>query len=425
MPKKTGNGVSTDAVLGGGIQGSLEAWKQDRSGDLSADIVTLRSAAEDIQVQAKTSPTLPDGTAEAVCADINGIAQSASAELAALADEKHAAKRFQVAFQIKHNLDRQPIVPEPYDSVPMLTTMAVVEGGATAAFFFGGGFASGIGESAALGLTISGVNVVLSAGLGGYAFGRYWNFGAKCRDSDTIITLKKWSGRTGAVLTAGAIGTLLAASGIVRATGDTEDLSYSFESLSTAASDFHSLMLWGIGVSFSVLSWRKGLSAFSDPYPGFAEAAKAVVNASAKAERVRDDALDHIDDLHEDALADIDDIGADIDDQRQELTDALHDFQHDRERVFSAITQATTDFEAYRAEQINLHHMISGARPDGHDTPGIQTDKLLDQVPNISIDTAAFSSGFPDANKRARTVLAEARKSSVEAIHAAFKTTLN
>lgn len=425
MPNKTGIGVSTDAVLGGGIKGSLEAWKQDRSRVLSAEIVELRSTAEDIQIQANTSPVLPAGTAEAVGADINGIAQSASAELAAISDEKHAAKRFQIVFQIKHNLDRQPVVPEPYDSLPALATMAMVEGVATSAFFYGSGLTSGMGGAAALGLTISSVNVVLSAGLGGFVCGRYWNYGAKCRDPDTIITIKKWAGRTGAVLTAGAIGTLLVASGVVRATGDTEQLSYSFESLSTAASDFNSLMLWGIGASFSVLSWRKGLSAFSDSYPGFAEAAMAVVKASAKAERVRDDALDHIDDLHEDALADIDDIRADIDDQRQDLTDVLRDFQHDRERVISAITQANTDFEAYRAEQINLHHMITGSKPDGHDTPGIQTDELLDQVPNISIDTAAFSSGFPDANKRARTVLAEARKSAVEAIHSAFKTSLS
>ncbi|MEP1932163.1 MAG: hypothetical protein ABJO52_20905 [Nisaea sp.] len=423
MPKNTGMGVSTDAVLGGGIRGSLEAWKQARLEELNEDIVALRSAAEDLQAQIPAISL--DSSAETVCAEIAGLAQSTCAELTALADQKLAAKRFQTAFQIKHNIDRQPIVPGPYDSLPMLIALITIEGVATSAFFFGGGFVSGIGEAMVTGLTISGVNVVLSAGLGGYVFGRYWNYGTKCREQDPKITIKRWAGRFGAVLTACGIATLLIASGIVRATGDTEQLSYTLESLSNAAANFNSLLLWGIGLSFSVLAWRKGLSAFSDPYPGLSEAASAVTKASVDAVSVRSDALEAVEDLHEDALAEAYDAAEEIEATKQDLIETLHDFRHERERVVSAIAQAASDYEAYKAEQINLHHMVSGTRPAGHNTPGIDTASLRAQIPSPSMDFTNFASGFPDANKRARELLATSRTSAVEAISIAFKKTLD
>lgn len=229
MSKNPLIGITTDAVLGGGIRGKLESWKQHRLETIGTDIVELRSSAQDLQAETSTAIILPDSIADAVCADITGNGDAAASRLSVLQDQKLATKRFQVAFQVNHNIDRQPTNPDPYDGIPVLVTMAVVEGVATSGFFFGGGFVSGIGEAAILGLTISSVNVVLSAGLGGFAFGRYWNYGAKCREPETILSVKRWSGRVGAVLTAGAIGTLLIASGIVRATGDTEHLSFTFE----------------------------------------------------------------------------------------------------------------------------------------------------------------------------------------------------
>jgi hypothetical protein len=425
MAKKSGMGVSTDAVLGGGIRGSLEAKKQECLEGLNEEIVALRSAAEDIQSLAGMSPVSLDGIAEPAAAEITGVAESASAELSLVAFEKQAAKRFQIAFQIKHNIDRQPIVPRLYDSLPMLTGLTLVEGVATSAFFFGGGFVSGIGEAAVLGLTISSVNVVLSAGLGGHVFGRYWNYGTECREQDLKIKIKRWAGRVGSVLTAGGIGSLLLASGIVRATGETEHLSFTFESLLEAASDFHSLMLWGIGLCFSILSWKKGLSAFSDPYPGLAEAAKAVSKASETAQGLREDAFGEIEDIHQDALDALSEIENEADERRQEFNDTLQDFRHDRERLVSAISQAETDFEAFRAEQVSLHYMVSGEKPVGWNTPGIDTEKLTAQIPSISIGATSLGAAAPQASKHARDLLANARKSAVETIAAAYKHTVS
>lgn len=212
---------------------------------------------------------------------------------------------------------------------------------------------------------------------------------------------------------------------IVRATGDTEGLSFGLENLAIAASDFHSLMLWGLGVGFSVLAWRKGLSAFTDIYPGFSDAAYSINEVSEAAQKELNDSLGDIEDAHDDAVEALEDLSDDVDDMKEQLGEDRIDIHHHSESLRQAVVQAEQGFEAYKAEQIAFHQVVTGKLPEGHD--GVFFDKqwLLEQIPDIAIDTNIYARGFLEAHKAAQSRISLARKSAIETVHAAYKQFLN
>ncbi len=416
--------TTTDALLGAGIGSDLNNRKQEQDRKIRERIEHLTSDINDINSTAQAYIPSPDVTADTTVSELTALSDMAEAELSATGEAKKAALRYLTAFQIKHNIDRMPLIAKPSESAIFLAAMAVIEGIATALFFLGGGFTAEIGEALGLGLTISSVNVLLSACVGGFIFGRYWNYGMKCREPDAILKTKRWAARVCAALTVMAILTLLISSGIVRATGETENISFTFANLKTAASDFHSLMLWGIGLSFSIISWKKGLSAFSDPYPGLTEASRAVSCSEEEVKCLRESFLSEVDRIYGTASDDIADIADDIESTRTDIVKDIQEATNQREQILSAIAQAETEFEAFRAERISVHQMVNGELPDGHDVAGFDGTGLRVEIPSIEIDTSAFGDGFSAARIRAQTALASANKAAVIAINTAFQRTL-
>ena len=417
-------GTTTDALLGAGIRSRVLDWVRNTIHKSLESIGKLHTDINDIEAATQAYIPSPDIIADTAVSEITSLADMAEAELLATGEAKKAAMRFLTAFLLKFNIDRMPFVAKPSESLEFLAAMAVVEGIATALFFLGGGFTAGIGEALGLGLTISTVNVLLSACVGGFIFGRYWNYGVKCREPDAIIKTKRLAARVCAVLTVLAILTLLISSGIVRATGETDNISFTFTNLKTAASDFHSLMLWGIGLSFSIISWRKGLSAFSDPYPGLTEASRSVSHFEEEVKFLHERFLLEVEKSYDTANDEIADMADEIESTRTELVRDIQDVSNQRQQLLSAISQAETDFKAYRAEQISVHQMVTGELPDGHDMESFDGTGLRAEIPPIEIDTSAFGDGFSAARIRAQTALASANKDAVIAINTAFQNTL-
>ncbi|NOR61432.1 MAG: hypothetical protein GQ535_02920 [Rhodobacteraceae bacterium] len=411
-------------MLGAGVRSDLNSWKQEFDRKIRERIEHLAADINDIKSMMQAYFPSPVATADTAISRIIALTDMVKADLSATGEFKKAALRYLNAFQIKHNIDRMLIIAKPSESAVFLAGMAVVEGIATALFFLGGGFTAGIGEALGLGLTISSVNVLLSACVGGFIFGRYWNYGIKCREADTIIKTKRWAARVCAVLTVLAILTLLISSGIVRATGETENISFSFTNLGTAASDFHSLMLWGIGLSFSIISWKKGLSAFSDPYPGLTEASRSVSYFKDETKSLHESFMSYIAELYDTANDDIAVIADDIESTRIDLLKYIQAATNQRELILSAIAQAETEFEAFRAERVSMHQMVNGELPDGHDLAGFDVTGLRAEIPSIEFDTSAFGDGFSAERIRAQNALASANKAAVIAINTAFQRTL-
>lgn len=413
--------ASTDAILGGRIDGRLERWKQSKHQQLSENLADILCDIEKLKSDSEGNISSPQSITDRAEYTMSGSASSAVAQLESLAKQKQTANRYLAAFQLKHNIDRIPFTPKVFENIMILSVLSTFEGLATAAFFYGGGFVSSVSQALVLGLTISGVNVLLSAGLGGFVFGRFWSYGLKSRERDAIVNHKRWAARIGCIFTIGSIIALLLASGIVRATGDTENLSFSLENLAIAASDFHSLMLWGLGIGFSVLAWRKGLSAFTDVYPGFTEAAISVNRVSEQADKVLYDTLDNIDYIGDNAENILEDISNEVNDIKEDLSKDKLDIHHQSENLRQSIVQAEHDFEAYKAEQIAFHQMVTGKQPEGYDRVFFDGNKLQEKIPDKVLDIGMFASKFPMESKAANSQLSISQKSSVKNIHAAYR----
>ena len=239
---------------------------------------------------------------------------------------------------------------------------------------------------------------------------------------------KRWAGRAGSVLTALALAGLLIASGILRATGEPEHLGFTLENFGAAATNFHSLMLWALGLSFSILAWIKGLGAFSDPYPGYTEASKAVTTAeqriheahqygSGEIEDICDEALDELADMHDEVLG-----------QREELAESLNEVRRDREAVRVAIANAPSDFAAYKdAQQTTLYMLNSGAADALQAEPDLTAALALleDELPEVPHDLASHAAGFEDQRSKAETRIAKAKVEAMQTLNEAYRRALS
>lgn len=415
----------TSTLLGGGISGKLEDWKRGALSKLRIDIGELRQNIEGVEAQSRFDHFPCDKVTDQASTEITGLAESVAANLPHAIEQEQTSRQYQAVFQICHNIARQPIQVQIKKSLGLFTALTLVEGLTTSLFFLSGGFVAGIAEALGMGLTISAVNIVVSAFVGGGFFGKFWAYGLQARENDPLIRHKRLAGRICSVLTALTIGFLLLASGIVRATGETEGLSFSFTTIGTAATDFHSIMLWAIGLSFSILAWRKGLVAFSDPYPGLTQASQAVEQAKDHVQSLYEDTLDEIEDIYAEAAEALAEMAEDATEMQQDILDDIKKLRHERETVLSALDDTEQEFQAFCAEQIELYRIVyrSKSTNQGPDVPDIGDDlaKLKKQIPIIAFDITAYNGTFSQTHKQALARLSNVRTSAIQLINQTYQ----
>lgn len=418
----------TTLLLGGGLLPILAAWIRDKVSNLRTAIAHLHDDLEDLIANVADSDPDPWQEMDGAITKMSSCAAVGAQRLSAANERFAAARQYQAAFLIRHNLDRLPRNVVPLNSALLLLLFAVVEGAATALFFLSGGFVAGAGEALALGLLISSVNVVVAGLLGGGVFGRYWNYGLNARENDPVLRTKRIAGRIGAVLTAIALGFLLLASGILRATGEAEALSFTFETIGQAATNFHSLMLWALGISFSILSWIKGLGAFSDPYPGFSEASTTVSTAHDEIHTAFNEATEEIEDIYEEATTRIADLADDVADDRMAFREDLQDIRHQREAILAELESAPDEFVAFREQQLATQRMLGHGSSETASfaqelNEGFETLKA--QVPEITDTLSAFANRFQHEREQALVSLANAKISAVSTLNEAYRKALS
>lgn len=414
----------TNARLKMGIVAAVKSKMCDLMVSVGGLIADLTNRITDIQVDTASTSYDPAPVANTAVAAINVVADRAKAQIAATAEEIDASRKYLTMFEIEHNITWKAAKQNVLMSCLAFLAMAGVEGIMTAMFFLNGGYVSGVAEALALGLMISGVNIVLSGLLGGGFFGKFWNYGLNAREDSRAVRTKRLVGRICSVMVGVLVAFVILVTGIVRATGEPEQLAYSFESISTAASDFHSVLLWTLGLAFAILSWRKGLSAFSSSYPGLSEASKAVVDGEELVKILYDDALAEVDGLYDDAIQDLEDMAEDVAVERQELIDDLRDAQRHREQVLVAISKAESDFSTFQAEQISIYAALS----EDSEVPvpmAFDAAAWRSKLPPVVSDISAHSSGFSTAHNQAREHISNARQAAIHVINDAYKNTFN
>lgn len=414
----------TNAVLGGEVDADLQNWAHEEVSALRSQVTDYRNQLDDLEPADRDDPAGPGHIADTAEVELSAAADHAVSRLKMAEQQADQSRRFQTATMVRHGIDRPVQNPDVILTCLIFCLLTVIEGLTTALFFQGGGFVAGIGEALGLGLTISGVNVLVAGLIGGGFFGRFWNYGINARHPDATMRTKRFWGRTGSVMTALCLAGLLIASGIVRATGETEHLSFTLETLGTAATDFHSLMLWIIGIAFAIIAWRKGLSAFSDSYPGYSQASEAVTQADTAFRKASDEAVHVIDAIHADAVAAIDDLADQIALEREDWIEAVHDARHHRQELLGEIDAVESGFVAFAAEELALNQMITGRRhTNGSAEPApkarLDLTHLRQQLPAVSAQRADTSQTFSQSRREALNRLSAARKAALEAIMAA------
>lgn len=424
MAKGHINETMTNAHLKVGSNAAIEHKMRELVAKLNNRVAMFTNHIADIEINTTSAPHDPRPLADDAEGTMNVVAESTKARIAAAVDAINAALKYQKMFVLEHNITWKAPKPDVLMNCLIFLALATVEGLTTAMFFLDGGYVSGIAAALGLGLTISSINIVLSGLLGGGFFGKFWNYGIHVREDSSAVHVKRLAGRICSVLTVLATTFVLLISGIVRATGEPEHLSYSFETIGTAASDFHSVLLWILGAAFAILSWRKGLSAFSSSYPGLSETSKTVTKSESLVKSSHEAALVEIDALCEDALNDLDDMAQEVSDEQRNLIHDVQEVQHHREDVLAAISDAQSEFIAFQAEQTSIYLALS----DVVETPvhiTFDTDAWRSKLPSISIDVCAHASGFAEAHTRARAQITMAKKTALQAVNEAYRSTLN
>lgn len=413
----------TNAHLKMGMVAAMEGKKRDLMEALGGLVAEYTNRITDIEVNAATTSHDPEPVADAAVAAVGVVSERAKAQMAAAAEETKAARKYQIMFEIEHNITWKAAKQVIWKSCLVFLAMAGVEGVMTAMFFLNGGYVSNLAEALALGLMISGVTVALSGLLGGGFFGKFWNYGLNAREDSQTIRTKRLSGRICSVIVGVVVAFVILVTGIVRATGEPEHLSYSLETISRAASDFHSILLWVLSATFAILSWRKGLSSFSSDYPGLSDASKAVIDGEHFVKFLHEDALAEVDGLDDGAIQDLEDMSEDVADERQALIEDLQDAQHHRERVLAAISKAENDFSTFQAEQISIYAALSeDAEPQV--TMTFDAAAWRSKLPPVVSDISAHSSGFSAAHNQAREHVSNARQAAIQIINDAYTKTL-
>ena len=170
------NGSDLGSVLSGKWH-SLLSHIRERISFVTEKVTAIAAAFSDFLPN-------PVPVADQAVSKLSATAVSNAQELSIASDEKMAAKKFAVAFVLQHGLDRKPREPDKAFNAILLFVLAIFEGVLTATFFLGGGFVPGIAEALGLGLSISGINIVVAGLIGGGVFGRYWNYGVNAPEPD-------------------------------------------------------------------------------------------------------------------------------------------------------------------------------------------------------------------------------------------------
>lgn len=417
----------TNAILGGDVDVSLKGWLHQEIKEISPEITEYRCQLDDLATQDDEPEQMPEPIVDTAEAELSASADYAASQIQAALHHTFQAKRYQAAMTLRHNIDRPVHHPEVGLNFAFLAGLTTIEGLITALFFLSGGFVAGVGEALGLGLTISGVNVLVAALIGGGFFGRYWNYGLAARQADASMRTKRYFGRFGSLVTGACLAGLLVTSGIVRATGETEHLSFTLEALTTAATDFHSLMLWVIGTAFAILAWRKGLNAFSDPYPGLSHASKAVSQAAADLKQASEEALRRINEVYEDGAAAIDALCHALAEAMEERGQAILKANHLREELFGQITEIESGFSAQAAYERSLNEIVSGrskpAPKAEFDELGTTLDLtyLRERLPAVTASKPAAPEAFSKARVAALSRLSSARKTALDEVLSAQK----
>ncbi|MEP2759007.1 MAG: hypothetical protein ABJP66_08080, partial [Hyphomicrobiales bacterium] len=215
--------------------------------------------------------------------------------------------------------------------------------------------------------------------------------------TDTVTLVKRWSARIAAPILAVGLGMLITAMAIVRGTGELSNITFSPSQLHAAVTDIQALFLLAFGCATSAFAWWKGLSAFSDPYPGYVNAAKAADQVAENARESYDISIEEIAECIEGGREEIANGRSALEKARNRRTQTRGHAKRVREVILSDIEHRAARFQEYRTRLVERYRAVTGHKPEGGNIEWHDRLALSSEIPDLE-DDAELS--FTSASER-------------------------
>jgi hypothetical protein len=228
---------------------------------------------------------------------------SAKIEFQSLKAKLQKAKQISKAFALRHGLSRSPVTPQPFESLIVLGLYIVLEALLNAGFLNNAYMVAGAIQALVAAILISLTNVTVSCA-GGYFIGRCLSYGLHTADSsDPGFKKKRDAAWIGLLVFISVMGHFHLTVGLIRAQESLHIIEHSISRYAEILTTPEALFLLMVGIVMSCVSWKKGLTAFDDPYPGFGEKQRKIQQIqdemAATYEDIRDQMMVRHDELRE------------------------------------------------------------------------------------------------------------------------------
>lgn len=346
--------------------------------------------------------------------DVLGVA---TVEIKERADEFHRNAQAEKAFQLRHGLPRAAEEPQTILTFVFIILMILIEALGGTGFLLNAQLAASPLSAILFSLLVSLTNVVVSV-LAGFYIGRWKKYGLHATDADNPLFIAirnraRWQhwGYITVILT---LHSLL---GLVRVQKTLDSVQLSLGGYLSIITTPEALFLVLTGIGMSVISYHKGMTAFTDSYPYYSQYHKATVTAYEAWQMAYADYVAEIENRHGVARAALDQAW---NEHRKETLQVGRTFNHcltTRSELVRAVDEAES---ALRTDITALDQVYRAARGDNASLPDAALDQLA-SYQNFLVDSDPPDFGEHPAIHSYRKALDEAKADALYELRTLFE----
>ncbi len=348
--------------LAAGITDKAQQNLSEEKAVLLKELAAIDSAppsAINISVSALTAKT------NANIEQINGYADNVADEIMACAERLRKGEAEYKAFLARRNLSPGKPQGACVISLVGIFTFSLVEGMLTGSIFFQSGIVPSIQDGIILGVMAAGSVAGIAAYGGGHLIGRHFHLGA----TSHILTIAEkqgcWLARITAPLLIIILVMIHGSLATARAEETLDQVTQIFvENPSIILKTLETSLLFVIGLTASVLAWVKGMTAFGDRHPGRAQAYQAAIAQPLQdLEEVKDNGFNAVDEIQQNALAELDTLSEMIEEVTAEHADIISEMRS-RFAIYHDHVENSLDLvDREHDTMLAIYKSIAGRRP--------------------------------------------------------------
>lgn len=386
---------------------------------LEGDLATQRAKVDALRTAVEASeaglPTELDPSLDvsAIAATVVGVARAKLEELGKA--RKFAAQAFEV-FRLGHGICCPPKVVSVLEAAMILALGTLIEGGLNAIFVVRSDMVPSMASGLVLSLTISLVNVAISA-TAGYFCGRWVRYGANAAEpDDSHFQRVRLMARAGVVLFTGAAAFFHLQVGLVRALERIEFVPHGVDAYLRIVETPEASFLVLLGACMSVFAFHKGRTGFNDPYGGYGEHWHAVEKARQAFEDAFEDVIQQLGDALEEAREEFENTLKAVRNRLEVHNKIASKFRDASVQLDRVIEDAGGAMRLYSQQLDDQYRAASGKRSGGKSKP----DEALISFGGFRADNLPIVIRLPDG-KAAREALAAEKSKALNEISAIYQ----